>query len=228
MNAPTPAIVEVDALTEQSKQYRVPVGYKIVSNEQYEQAGALRSGIKALLKEIDTKLDPNIARWHQGHKAAVAEKKAFVDPLLADDRRLETARIAFRREQEVQRLALEAKAQEEARKAQQKLEVKAEKLESKGKVEQAAAVREEAALVPTPVLTIDIPRTAGISSRKRWVVKSVDLSKLIPAVAAGAVPQPALTADMKFLGEQARSLKSAMNWPGVEVEEVEGESVRAS
>ena len=55
----------------------------------------------------------------------------------------------------------------------------------------------------------------GISMRETWAAEVTDLMQLVRAVAAGTVPINALMANMVFLGQQARSLKQAMRYPGV-------------
>ena len=45
-----------------------------------EANGTLRS-IKEARRKFDDEFDPGIARWNAGHKAAVADKKKWTDPL---------------------------------------------------------------------------------------------------------------------------------------------------
>jgi hypothetical protein len=226
MNAPER--IDTTALTQETQPLLVPANFKITSPEQYTAAGFQLTGIKTMLKKIAETFDPHIKRAHDAHKALVTEKRTHETPLLTAESTLKRALLGFQQEQERVRREQEAKAQAEARKQQEKLLAQAERLAEKGKAEQAEAKREQAAVVPTPVIAVETPRVAGIATRTTHRAEVTDLDALVAAVASGKVPKLALIPNEKFLNEQARSYKSALNWPGVKVVEDQGISSRSS
>jgi hypothetical protein len=122
--------------------------------------------------------------------------------------------------------------QEEAERAGRAAEAarlaeKAASVEAAG-AEKAAGLQDKAALIPTPTIAVETPKVAGISTRTTYRAEVTDVDALIAAVAAGKVPKQALIPNEKFLNEQARSYKSALNWPGVKVVEDQGISSRSA
>ena len=53
--------------------------------------------------------------------------------------------------------------------------------------------------------------------REVWSCNVTDLKALVEAVAKGRVPLMALQANTVFLGQQARSMKGELRYPGVVV-----------
>ena len=52
---------------------------QVIDSASYEKAGIVWKGLKTLMAEIDTFCNKNIARWHEGHKAAIAENPSYRD-----------------------------------------------------------------------------------------------------------------------------------------------------
>lgn len=105
--------------------------------------------VRGARKEIADTFDPDIKRWHEGHKAAIATKKKFDDPLEECDRYLNSqinsyalAEIRRAREaEEAARAKAKAEAEEAARKEAERLALDdAIALEKEGKTEEAEAV----------------------------------------------------------------------------------------
>ena len=80
--------------------------------------------------------------------------------------------------------------------------------------------------MPVPVVAHRAPRAAGISTRENWSAEVTSLRELLQGVLDGKVPEVAVIADMKVLNAQARSLKVAMNYPGVKAVCEKGISAR--
>ena len=88
--------------------------------------------------------------------------------------------------------------------------------EQNGEKEEAEAIMEAPAYTPPVVVQKTTPKLkGGPVYRTIWKHEVVDLMALVGAVASGNAPALALKADSVFLGEQARSLKNTMNFPGV-------------
>ena len=202
--------------------------FRVSSVATYEEVGTKLQLIKGLGKRIAETFDPHIKRAFDAHRALVAEKSRAMEPLNAAEATFKTAMLTFQQQQEKERREQQAKLEEEARKEREKLEARAAKAAEKGKEEKAAELMAQAATVATPVLETRVPTVTGISTRSTWKAEVVSKPELIAAVAAGKVPHAALIADTTFLNQQARSLKSELNYPGVKVVEVLGIASRSA
>ena len=202
--------------------------FKIVTAEHYTTAATRLQGIKALMKKVNETFDPIISKAHAAHKEAVSKKKELELPLQQAETAYKTGMIGYQNEQERIRREQQAKLEEEARKEREKLEARAAKAEEKGKTEKADELRAQAATVPTPIVQIETPRVAGISTRETHRAVVVDQMALLKAVVEGKVPEGAILANDAFLNAQARLQKSALNYPGVKVVVEQGIASRAN
>lgn len=134
--------------------------------------------------------------------------------------------LAYQNEQERLRRAEEARLRDIAEKERQRLERQAAKAAEQGKAEKAEDLRERAESMPVPVVAHRAPQVAGISTRENWSAEVTSLRELLQGVLDGKVPEVAVIADMKVLNAQARSLKDAMNYPGVKAVCEKGISAR--
>ncbi len=189
----------------------------IATPAQYEEAGSLLQGIKALRKRVGEFFDPHIKRAHEAHKALVQSKSGADMPLVQAENACKLALLAYQQQEERQRREEQAKAEELARKEREKLEARAAKAEAAGKVEKAAALQAVAETVAAPVIARQVPAVSGISTRTTYGALVVDKMELVKAVAAGTVPLMALHANEPFLNQQARALKEELCYPGVKV-----------
>ena len=204
--------VEVSQPLAEARQYRV------ATPDQYAAAGDRLKGIMALKRRVAETFDPIISKAHAAHKEAVSRKKEHEAPLLEAESLYKRAMLVFQSEQERRAREEQARLDELARKEREKLEAQAAKAESKGKVERAEELRERAATVPAPVVSIETPKVTGISTRETHKAVVFDKMALIKAVAEGKVPDVALLYDQAFLNAQARLFKGALNYPGVRTE----------
>ena len=182
--------------------------FKVATDTDYQAAGARLQAIKALRKKVDETFDPIIQKAHAAHKEAVARKKEHESPLIDAEMIYKRQILAFQQEQERKARAAQARLEEQARKERERLEARAERAAQSGKQEKAEQLREQAATVVAPVVSIDTPRVAGISTRESWDYEITDESKL---------PREYLMADHKKIASIVRSFKTATNIPGVRV-----------
>ena len=202
--------------------------FKIVTTEQYSAAGEKLKGIMALKRKVDAAFDDIIKKAYSTHREAVAKKKEHEAPLIEAEGIYKRAMLGFQQDQERIRREQQAKLEEEARKEREKLEARAAKAEEKGKTEKADELRAQAATVPTPIVQIETPRVASISTRETHRAVVVDQMALLKAVVEGKVPEGAILANDAFLNAQARLQKSALNYPGVKVVVEQGIASRSA
>lgn len=180
-----------------------------------DQAGEFLHDIKAMRDEIAATFDPIIKATNYAHKAAVAQKKRFDDPLEQADRTIRLKVSDFAREE--QRKAREEAALLEAERREEEAKARraAAELEAAGEIEQAQEMEQQAEELAAPPPVKAPAKTKGVAVREKWEYAVEDLEKLVRAVAEGTVPLRVLTADKKVLGQLTRSLKHDLNFPGV-------------
>jgi len=143
--------------------------YAITTNAEFEGAGGLLVGIKALMKEIATFCEPNISRWHEGHKAAIKERDDLRKPLVDAEWFLKSKMGDYRnkvRELEAaERSRLEAIARKEADE-RRAAEIAAAK-ESGDKM--SARMLAKAPVTVAPVApAVEVPKAKGVAFKKKW------------------------------------------------------------
>jgi hypothetical protein len=182
----------------------------IVTAQDYEGAANFLKDIKAAAKKVDAFFDPVIEPARNTHKAALAQKAVFADPLKAAETTCKQKQLAWTAEQERKRQAeqsrLQAAADEAARRERERLEKEAAKLKTP---ELKAARLEQAAAVVAPVVQVAsiAPEIKGQSVRKTWKAEVVD---------PPSVPRGWLIVNQQALDAFARSTKGAVRVPGVE------------
>jgi hypothetical protein len=186
--------------------------WQITDAASYAIAVELGLGVKELLDAAEAHHRPVIDAAHKTHKAACDALKRITDPL-TDAKRFLASKVTVwdlaerERVQREERLAIEQAAREQEQAALDAIDTGADEAEVD-------------AIVSAPVVApVTMPvRAAGVSKpRDNWTAQITDLMELVKAVAAGKVPITALQANTVFLGQQARSLKSLLNYPGVRV-----------
>ena len=86
-----------------------------------------------------------------------------------------------------------------------------------GDHEGASDIIAEEVFVPPVVITKSTPAVEGIAYREVWKYEVINPLELVCGVANGAVPLNALQPNEVFLGQQARSMKQSLHYPGVKV-----------
>lgn len=160
--------------------------FKVANAEQFQQAGTELIRIKGVRKKIDEMFDPGIKKAHETHKEFVALKKTFTDPCdqteMLIKRELSVYNEQQRRIAAEQEAKLRAIAEEQARKERERLLAQAVKADEKGQSEKAETLLDQAETVITlvPIVTPQVEKVQGISSRKVWKARIVN-EQLVPA-----------------------------------------------
>lgn len=190
----------------------------VVDTGSYQIAANLLLDIKGLRTEIAATFGPIIQKAHAAHKEAVAQRTKHEEPLKTAEALIKGRMGTWQRaEEERQRLEAARLAAEARRRDEETRLREAEALEEAGEAEAAERVLDEPPPPPPPPPPSRVPKVSGISGRDVWNFEVVDFPALVKAVAAGTVPLAAIEPDTKVLGQQARSLKGEMKWPGVRV-----------
>lgn len=203
-------------------------GIEIKTHDDYAMAADQLTRIKAAAKLIDEKRKVLTKPLDDRKKEVMDSVRPFTDALASAETIFKNGMIGYDNEQERLRRLAEAEAEEKRRKEQEKLEARAEKAEASGNSEKAEALREIAAstVVATPAVTV-APKVTGISSRKTYSAKVVNLMDLVKAVAEGKAPLNALQADQSFLNKMAVAFKENFDYPGCALEVGTSMSARA-
>lgn len=203
----------------------------VQTNAAYEQAAHLLKLVAAMRGEIAATFRPVIASAHAAHKAAIAAQAQHDRPLALAETHLRLSMGDWSSEQErlrhVEELRLDAELRQRAE-AQARAEAEDRVLEAAVEAEKHGLgmdiereVEREVAATPIYIGPVVLPQLTpaidGISSRQTWKADVIDFSALVRAVAAGQVPIEALQPNAVFLGQQARSMRSALRYPGVRV-----------
>jgi hypothetical protein len=181
--------------------------------DDYKVAGEMSNAISQLRKQIDATFDPIIAKAHEAHKEAIAQKRKFSLPLEMDQRLIDGKLMAWSRQQEEIRRRKEAELAAELKKKQEdEALAQAEELERQGSPELAETVLQQQVEAPAPVVALptETPRIAGFAKRTIWRFRIVN-----PEL----VPREYLSPDELKIGGVVRSLKGATKIPGVQVYE---------
>lgn len=189
---------------------------QIVDSAQFVAAGELLKTIKGLRSEIDQTFDPIIQKQHEAHKEAIAQKRKVEAPLVEAENILKPRIATYMQEEERKRREEELRLQRQAQEEEERQQLEsAVILEAIGEPESADALLAERRVAPPVILPRQVPQVAGVFKTQRWSAQVFNLMDLVKAVAAGKVPIMALQANTTFLNQQARSMKSALNYPGV-------------
>jgi len=198
---------------------------KITDTKSYKVAGFLHKTIGDVIAEVKDTFDPICDAAFKAHKAATSKRSKYLDPLQSAYKEVKRLMGIWDKEQDEIRLAeqkrledINKKAEEERRlqeAIEAETEAKANGLTAQEAAQEAEEVLQEPIYVPPVVLPKSTPKVQGVVFREIWKAQVVDLRSLVNAVSAGKAPIQALKADDVFLNQQARSLKSALNLPGV-------------
>lgn len=190
---------------------------EIVDGISYARAVEYAKGIKAVGKDIELFCEDGIKSAHATWKTLLGARDEKLKPLQEAEKILKAKMVRFTEEEDRKRRIEEARIREEMRKQEEELRLaQAAELEKEGRLEEAAQVIEEP--VYTPAVTLPrIEQPKGVSYRETWSAQVTDLKALCRAVVEGRVPEAAITPNMTVLNQQARSLKTSLNWPGVKV-----------
>lgn len=151
----------------------------IQNQEQYGQAAAMLRIIKGAAKDIADWCDPDIKRWHEGHKFAVQRKRDLEAPLKKAESILKGGIQKWK--VAVQKQAQEARraAEEEARlEAEAERRAQAEALRAAGD-EDLADIAESMPVSVSVVVQPEPELNDGISTRDHVVVEVLDKEEAV-------------------------------------------------
>lgn len=182
----------------------------------YQMAGETWKSLTALEKKIKAYWEDDVTTALKLHRSLVAKRDAMLIPVGEQKNSLRIGMKTFEDEQERIRRAEQARLEEEARKAAEEAALaQAVALEMNGHKAAAEAVIAAPVVAPAVYVQKTTPTGFGNATRRTWGAEVTDLMALVKAVAAGIVPIQAIEANTVFLGQQARALKSALQYPGV-------------
>jgi len=186
----------------------------ITSDADFQAAAVTLREVKTHWKDLDDQRKELVRPIQESERRINDLFRGPLEYLARAERVLKNKIGAYTEEQERLARLEQARLDEEARVAAQKLADKAERARAAGHYEKAAALEGAAdnvvaAEAPPP------PKAYGTYTRETWSAVVEDELALIQAVAAGIVPVRAITVNMAFLHQQARSMKADLNYPGV-------------
>ena len=186
----------------------------VTDNKTNESATNFLKGVKTLIKEIETELEPAISQAHELHLTLTTQKKKFIDPLKGVEHTVKGKISKFLLDQEKIRIEEQRKAREKAdaeeRKRKAILEAQALAHEQNGRSEKAEERRQQAeeVFVPAPIIESKVEQQKGVATKVNWKFEITDISK---------IPTQYLKADEVAIGGVVRALKGNTNIPGVRV-----------
>lgn len=158
--------------------------YKITTSEQFANSMELLKKIKSVSNKLEAERTAQKAPILAAGRDVDSLYKAETDKLLKAEKVLKDAGIAFQWEEQRKAAELQAKlraeAEEKARKEQEKLLAQAAKAAEQGKTEKADMLLDKAENVQAfvPVIQAVETKVAGVSTRKVWKYRIVDVNKL--------------------------------------------------
>lgn len=183
----------------------------------YAAAGEYLIRNAAAKKRVTEILDPFRVAAYEAYQKTLAEIKRWTEPLDQKRAIVEPKWLEFHQEQEQRRSAEQAKLQAAEQKRQEDIRLsQAEVAEASGDKRTAEDLLNQP-IVVAPVILPAMPKVNGSSVKTTWHHEVVNLQQLVKAVAEGRVPLQALQPNDVFLGQQARSQKNSLNYPGVKI-----------
>jgi hypothetical protein len=209
------AVVQAEAATTSTELVlREADSLAITSNADFQAAAVTLREVKSHWKDLDDQRKELVRPIQESERRINDLFRGPLEYLARAERVLKDKIGAYKEEQDRLTRLEQARLDEEARVAAQKLADKAEKARQAGHYEKAAAL-EGAADNVTAAEAPPPPKAYGTYTRETWSAVVEDEVALIQAVAAGTVPSRAITVNMAFLHQQARSMKADLNYPGV-------------
>ena len=186
----------------------------IVTTDDYSFAALVYKNIKMWIQMLDDEEKKITKPLLTGIEAARA---LFRGPKqMANDVKniLNTRMVSWAEDQERLRRDEERRLQEEARKrAEEDALTQALEAEAAGETFEAEEIIKEIYVPPVKVAS-SIPKSKESHIRETWSAELISLKDLVEGIVAGNAPLMAVTANMTFLNEQARSYKQAMSIAG--------------
>lgn len=181
----------------------------ITNAADYAACGELWKAGRAMMEAIDEGYDSIIKAAHLAHKAAVAKKKSYYDPVEAATRHVKGLMARYEADREAERQAEQRRLEAKARRlAEDRLIEEAVAADAAGDQAQADAILAEPVVVAPVLLPKATPKVEGMVYREIWKFRIVD---------AALIPREYLLPNEVKIGQVVRALKGATAIPGIEV-----------
>lgn len=197
----------------------------IHNDDQFREANELLSVIATYAAKVEEACGPPIAMAYARHKLMNDLVRVWRERFSAEKQfrksssnlreKVEKTMAAYRIEQERLRQQQERELAKITEKIKREQLADAKKLMAQGAVAEAKELQQAARALTTPTLPDVKPTLQGTKERINWEITITDLKALVDAVASGAVPLQAVTADEGFIKKQAAML-AGLTWPGVQ------------
>jgi len=183
----------------------------------YDQAcSLLTQQIKPFRKKWKEFFDTMREPAYRAYQAILDKFNEGDKPLENAERQIKAAIAKWEFDQLQIQQELQRKAQEEAARREEE-----ERLQAATLAEESGASEEEVqAIVEAPVVVVAPPveptfqKAAGISVRKNWKCRVVDMKKLCAAIGKGQVPVTYVLPNESALNARAKSDEATLNIPG--------------
>lgn len=189
----------------------------ITDQPSYDLAVERRTAAVKWLKNAEAFFKPPIEDAHRLHKKLIAQMNAVINPTQSAITKINSALIAWDREQEKLRLQKQREAEEAARKeAEERRLAEALAMEAAGM--EAESVQQ---MLDTPIKDIapvvaeaTYEKSSAVIYRDNWDGVCDDLWKLVKAAAKDKSKLALLQINQQALRQMAKSLKELMDIPG--------------
>lgn len=190
---------------------------KARDQESYELLASVVLESKEFIKTTTKEVEPFRLITYGLYQKALDLKKTIQGPVETNLQSATNDLKAFERKQEEerQRIQRELEAKQRAEEEERRLQA-ATAAEAVGMNEQAVeTILTAPSVAPAPVAAPTFNRVKGLGHRENWCAEVTDLWALVKAAAKNKALLPLLEANMPALNAQARSLKTALQIPGV-------------
>lgn len=194
---------------------------EITNQPGYEWAAAFLQTLQGARAEIAEFFDPMQKSAHAAWKAVIA-KRVEVEAPIAEAESIVRVRMGlYAKDQERKRLEAEQAAREEADRLAQEQRDRdvAEAVKAGADEATVFAIADQPLIAVAAPVRVETAKADGISTRKVYRARVTDLRALIAHVASNPQLVRLLRVDEPTLNGMARSLKTSLRLPGVEVVE---------
>lgn len=192
----------------------------VTSDAQYAFAGELAKQVKSMQNTVKEYWEPMRKSTYAAYKAVTDHKKQMLDPLESAEKILKRKMLDYANEQDRKRKEEEEMLRKAAQQEVERKLQEAADAESAGNADAAAYAMSEAEVYDSMTFTSHTtpaaPTAKGISSKKQWVIKSIDPAQ-VPISIMGVELRPV---DEKAVLALAKATNGAIQIPGIELAEV--------
>jgi hypothetical protein len=192
-------------------------GLQVKDQESYDRCAEKVLDAKAFVKDKTEWFEPIRLLTFGLYQKVLDRRGGIIDRVRVGAATRDADLKKFERDQEEARQRLQREAEEKQRREEQERKLEAATAaEAVGLSEQAVeTILTAPSVAPAPIAAPTLQRVKGLGHRENWCAEITDLHALVKAVAKDKKLLPLLEANMPALNAQARSLKTAMQIPGV-------------